>query len=111
MPLLVLPVPAGNGAEQFLSVVSDSVLEHDFGVFNFSDIARGVPLDHDHVCALSSLDRANAGLLAFVNCAVQSGDPDSFDGRDPRFDQQLDFALTADPGEYPAVAGRIRTCQ
>jgi len=37
---------------------------------------RRIAFDHDQVRVLAGLDRANAGLFAFVNRAVQRGDPD-----------------------------------
>src|ERR1700685_1778637 len=78
---LVLTVPAGNRAKQFLRVVSNSILENDFCILDISNSLGRVVFDDYQIRVLTSLNGANAGLLAFKDRAIQRGNANGLNWR------------------------------
>src|SRR5205823_14709453 len=85
----VLAEPPLHRLEQLRGVVADAVLEHDPDVLDIADPARRVALDDDEVGVLAAGDAADAILLAGIDRAVERGDLDRLDRREPGLDQQL----------------------
>src|ERR1700689_1079657 len=90
---LVLAVPAGNRSKQFLRVVSNSILENDFRVLDISNSLGRIAFDDDQIRVLTSLNGANAALLAFKDRAIQRGNTDGLHRRKARLDEQFEFPL------------------
>ena len=91
-------------ANEFRRIIANAVFEDDFGVFDVGYALRGVALDDDKIGILARLDGADGGLLALVDRAVQGRNANGLNRRKPRFDQQFDFPLIAEAGQYAAIA-------
>src|ERR1700733_8408671 len=81
---------ASYGADEGGGVVTDAVLEDDFGFFDVLDFLGRIAGEDDEVGGFAGFDGPDGGFLAHVACAVEGGDLDGFDGGEAGFDQQLE---------------------
>src|SRR5262245_6823681 len=98
---------AADGEDEFGGIVSDSVFEDDFDIFDVGDF-RGWVAGHDNdVGSLTDGDGADAAVFLQEDRSVFGGDVNSFDGGEATFDEELDFALIAISCDDAADASRV----
>src|SRR6202521_155892 len=90
---LIFSITTPYRIEQLLGIVSDTVLEDDFDVFDIRDASGRITSHHHEVGVFASQNRADLILAAEIDSTVQSRDPNSLDRWEPGIYQQLDLPL------------------
>src|SRR5579859_6540916 len=80
---------------QLRGVVADSILEHQFHIFDIRNFFAGISIDHYNVRLLSYFERADAIGFAQKLRAILSGDANGFERTEASFHQQLSLSLIA----------------